>query len=363
MIGCFIQPPITNVLRLKMGHFLSCLDAYLEKGMVNAKLYHLIRTFYDNYQQALAQSSQQEKGQQLFELLIKLIIEQIQYPYQFSIFHRCIRQPFDYYQFGLDFIRPFIDFSHSRIFGLDMLKSIREQLKKGENVILLANHQTEPDPQVISLLLEKIDSKLAVDMIFIAGHRVISDPMAIPMSLGRNLLCIYSKKHMAYPPEEKAKKVLHNQRTLKQMQELLNEGGYCIYVAPSGGRDRPNAAGEVTVAPFDPQSIELFWLLGQQTERSTHFYPLALQTFHLMPPPRQVEKELGEQRIINFTPVYLAFGEEIDMENFPGSEHLDKRAKRNQRAEYIWQQVCQNYRAFPVNLSRSSNGLNSNLGH
>lgn len=324
----------------------SRLDDYLEKGLLNTRLYHLIRSFYDNYQQALAHSSQPERGQQLFELLIKLVIEQMQHPHQFSIFHRSIRQPFDYYQFGLDFIRPFIDFSRSKIFGMDSLKFIQNQLKRNENVILLANHQTEPDPQAISLLLEKIDPKLASEIVFVAGHRVISDPMAIPMSLGRNLLCIYSKKHIAHPPEEKAKKVLHNQRTLKKMQELLNEGGYCIYVAPSGGRDRPNAAGAVDVAPFDPQSVELFWLLGQQAERPTHFYPLALQTFHLMPPPRQVEKELGEKRLINVTPIYLAFGEEIEMENFPGSEHLDKKAKRKQRAEYIWQRVCQNYQSF-----------------
>lgn len=330
-----------------MGHFLSQLDTYLEKKLIPEKLYHVIRNFYDNYQQAIAPLPHSDKNQEHFELLIKLVVEQIRHPHQFSIFHRSIREPFDYYQFGIDFMRPFIDFPRSRILGLDSLKSIQEQLKKKENVILLANHQTEPDPQVISLLLEKIDPQLAADMIFIAGHRVISDPMAIPMSLGRNLLCIYSKKHVAHPPEEKAQKILHNQRTLKQMQDLLNEGGYCIYVAPSGGRDRPNAEGNFSVAPFDSQSVELFWLLAQQSERLTHFYPFALQTYSLMPPPRQVEKELGERRIIHFTPVYLAFGKEIDMENFPGSENMDKRTKRNKRSEYIWQQVCQIYQALP----------------
>lgn len=331
-----------------MSHFPSQLDAYLKEGLINARLYQLIRNFYENYQQVSARLLNPEKREQAFALLIELIIEQARHPHQFSIFHRCIREPFDYYQFGIDFIRPFIDFNRSKIFGLDVIRSIQNQLKKGENVILLANHQTEPDPQVISLLLEKEDPKLAVDMVFVAGHRVISDPMAIPMSLGRNLLCIYSKKHMIYPPEEKAEKILHNQRTLKQMQELLNEGGYCIYVAPSGGRDRPDNVGNIHVTPYDPQSIELFWLLAQQAERFTHFYPLALQTYHLMPPPLQVEQELGEKRIINFTPVYLAFGEEIDMENFPGSEKLDKKAKRNKRAEYIWQKVCQMVEFFPI---------------
>ncbi len=333
-----------------MSEFTSKLNQYLEKGLINAKLKTLIQEFYKSYCQAIIHSSScQKKSHESFEKLIELIIEQVQHPYHFSIFHRSVRQPFDYYQFGLDFIRPFIDFENSQIFGLNSLKKIQQQLKKGENVILLANHQTEPDPQIISLLLEKIDPKLASDMVFVAGHRVISDPMAIPMSLGRNLLCIYSKKHMSHPPEEKAEKVLHNQRTLKKMQDLLNEGGYCIYVAPSGGRDRPNTSGQFDVAPFDTQSIEFFWLMGQQAEHPTHFYPLALKTYHLMPPPHHVEKELGERRIIHVSPVYLAFGEEIEMENFPGSENLDKREKRAKRAEYIWNKVHQDYQSFPEN--------------
>jgi glycerol-3-phosphate O-acyltransferase len=330
-----------------MNPFLSLLDSYLEKGIINTKLYLLIQDFYENHRKASACLPNSKQVGQSFEQLVKLIIEQVQHPYSFPVFHRRIRQPFDYYQFGLDFIRPFIDFDRSQVLGLNSLQAIQAQLQKGENVILLANHQTEPDPQIISLLLEKIDPKLAEEMIFVAGHRVISDPMAIPLSLGRNLLCIYSKKYISHPPEEKTQKILHNQRTLKQMQELLNQGSCCIYVAPSGGRDRPNTMGEATVASFDSQSIELFWLLGQQAQHPTHFYPLALKTYHLMPPPNQVEKELGERRLIHFTPVYIAFGKEFEMENFSDSEKLDKKGKRDKRAEMIWQKVCQSYQSFP----------------
>jgi glycerol-3-phosphate O-acyltransferase len=337
-----------------MSNVTSKLEIYEQKGLINAKLKTLMKEFYDNYQQACDYSSCSEKKQAIFEHFIELVVDKIQHPYAFSIFHQSIRQPFDYYQFGLDFIRPFVDFSRSKIFGMESLKSIQDQLDKGENVILFANHQTEPDPQIISLLLETTYPKLGSEIIFVAGHRVISDPLAIPLSLGCNLLCIYSKKHMSYPPEEKAQKVLHNQRTIQRMKELLNAGGCCIYVAPSGGRDRANALGKVDVAPFDPQSIELFWLMGQQAERPTHFYPLSLKTYHLMPPPRQVEKELGERRVIHMTPVYLAFGEEIDRDHFSVSENLDKRTKRNKRAEYIWKKVCQNYQSFPENSSIDS---------
>ena len=55
-------------------------------------------------------------------------------------------------------------------------------------------------------MLEKEHPRLAEEMIFVAGHRVISDPLAVPLSIGRNLICIYSKKHIENPPEVKAAK-------------------------------------------------------------------------------------------------------------------------------------------------------------
>ncbi len=310
------------------------------------KLVRLIKEFQKNYLDAISSLPDKEKRLKDLEVLIQLIFDQIRHPHSFEIFHKAIRKPFDYYQFGNDFIRPFIDFCHSKILGEENLQRIEHQIKEKENVILLANHQTEPDPQVISLLLENKHPHLASEMVFVAGHRVITDPMAIPMSLGRNLLCIYSKKHISYPPEKKEEKILHNQRTLKQMQELLNQGGYCIYVAPSGGRDRTDGLGNIQLEPFDPQSIELFWLLGNHAEKLTHFYPLALKTYDLMPPPRLVEKELGEQRSIHFTSVFLSFGDEIDMVHFPGSEEYDKKTFRKKRAEWIWHEVCRQYRSF-----------------
>lgn len=335
-----------------MNDVIAITDRQFRQGLINQKMKNLILEFYASYCDALSECSDPNKESR-FTKLLELVFDTIKHPSSFQIFHQSIRQPFDYYQFGLEFMRPFVDFTQSKIFGLESLHKIESQLKKGENVVLLANHQIEPDPQIISLLLEKTHPKLASEMVFVAGHRVITDPMAIPMSLGRNLLCIYSKKHIAYPPEERAKKVQHNQRTLKTMQELLNQGGYCIYVAPSGGRDRQNAHGEVDVASFDAQSIELFWLMGQQATCPTHFYPLALQTFHIMPPPSHVEKEVGEKRVIHRSPAFLAFSDEVAMEHFPGSEHCDKRTKRTKRAEYIWELVRQAYHAFPAVLRNS----------
>jgi glycerol-3-phosphate O-acyltransferase len=304
----------------------------------------ILHQFYFSYKQAIESNGLSIK--KLDPLLIQFldfVEDQLKHPFQFEPFHQCIRKPVDYYQFGLEFIKPLVMLNESKVVNLEVVDEIQKHLLNGENVILLANHQTEPDPQAISILLEKNHPKLAEEMIFVAGHRVTSDPLCIPFSMGRNLLCIYSKKYIQTPPEKTIEKQQHNQRTMMRMKELLSEGGKCIYVAPSGGRDRLNDQGVIDVAKFDPQSIEMFLLMAKQSGKPTHFYPLSLSTYHLLPPPESVDKELGEKRHATCTPIHLCFNEEIDMDHFPGHVGLDKRQKRQVRADYIWNIVKNDY--------------------
>ena len=50
------------------------------------------------------------------------------------------------------------------------------------------------------------------DTIFVAGDRVQTDAIAVPFSMGRDLLCIYSKRHMNNPPELASKKKTRDAR-------------------------------------------------------------------------------------------------------------------------------------------------------
>jgi len=321
-------------------NFAGKLDQAHKQGKLPLKLQAILSKFYVSYAKAVTQNGQPlEKFEPVLSTFLDQVLKYLETPHAFDSFHESLRTPVDNYNLALDILRPLIIFEKSKVLGLENLAKIEAQLAQGDNVIFLANHQTEPDPQAISLLLEKTHSQFAEKMIFVAGHRVISDPLSIPFSLGRNLLCIYSKKHIEYPPEQKEFKQQHNQRTMKRMAQLLSEGGKCIYVAPSGGRDRPNAEGVLEVAKFDPQSIEMFWLISQQADHPTHFYPLALATYSLLPPPNSTEEELGEKRQTQSTPIHMAFGAEIDMQHFPGSDVKDKRQKRKNRAEYIWELV------------------------
>lgn len=303
----------------------------------------ILLSFFDCYQKAVAPFFIETLPQLL--LFLDLLEIQFDSPYTFEPYHKKIRHPIDYYQFGLDLVRPLVDLSLSTIKGMQHLKWISETLKKNENVILLANHQTETDPQAIAILLEKQYPDIAEKIIYVAGERVVTDPLAIPFSMGCDLLCIYSKRHIDSPLELKAEKMLHNKNTMERMSSLLVEGGKIIYVAPSGGRDRKDPQGKVQVAPFDPNSLEMFSLMAKKARTKTHFVPLALATYDLLPPPEIVQKELGEIRLAKRTPIHLYFGAPFDMDSFL-SDSSDKMARRKNRANAMDAIIQQMYKTI-----------------
>ncbi len=324
--------------------FLEQVKACSHEPWAPKQLPSTLEEFYLGYKNTLATHGIDiKKYESMFVTFLQLLKKQFESPFSFQPYHRALRAPFDYFSFGINFVKPLIDMSHSSVRGIENLDEIIEHLRQGHNVILLSNHQTEADPQAISVLLERTHLSYIEDLIFVAGERVITDPLAIPFSMGCNLLCIYSKRYIDHPPEQKMKKQLHNKRTMELMSELLCEGGKSIYVAPSGGRDRANANGVVEVAAFDPQSIEMFYLMAKKSDKPTYFYTLSLATYDLLPPPETIKIELGEQRIAKRGGIHLYFGAKIDMECFPGSDITDKHARRKARSDYIWNQVNRNY--------------------
>ena len=76
---------------------------------------------------------------------------------------------------------------------------------------------------VWALLLERTHPKLATDVIYVAGDRVVTDPLCKPFSMGRNLFCVHSKKRMDDQPELKADKQRTNRRTIVEMGKALRE--------------------------------------------------------------------------------------------------------------------------------------------
>jgi len=330
-----------------ISDFQKKLNDYIKEGKIPVKLFKSLESFYESYLNISLTPEQKISLDKNFSIFLDLVVEQHQNPYEFESFHKRIRSPFDYHAFGINFLRPLVDKSTSTISNIEYLEEVLSHINKKHNVIFLANHQAEADPQALSLLLEEQFPKLAEEMIFVAGDRVVTDPFAIPFSMGCNLLCIYSKRYIDKPPEKKHQKQLHNKRAMQLMSALLSEGGHCIYVAPSGGRDRRNKTGEIEIAPFDPKSIEMFYLMSKKAKHPTHFYPMTLGTYEMMPPPETIQVEIGEKRLTKRVGIHISIGSEIDMEKFPGHENTNKSVRRKCRADYIWDLVNQEYQKFP----------------
>lgn len=242
---------------------------------------------------------------------MQLVQSHLQHPFVFAPRHYAIRQPHDLQRLGVEFFRPLVDLGKSCLQG--PWDEIREKLAQGNNVILLANHQTEADPALIHLLLEANYADLAERMAFVAGERVIKDPVAVPLSMGRDLICVHSRRYIDHDPKLRAEKLLHNQRAIALLRADLKAGGFLLYVAPSGGRDRPNHQGIPKVAEFDPDVVELMRLLGQRGQ-PTHHYPLALATYCIFPPPDDIQHDLGEIRRTQGGALGVSLGDQVQWE-------------------------------------------------
>lgn len=283
-----------------------------------------------------------------FSDFVDLVKKHLVQPHPFGIYHQKIVEPYDYYQFSLSFFRCFIDLPRSTLLGLEHVKEIDGLLERGENIILLSNHQIEPDPIVISILLEPHFPNVVQRLLCVSGERVTADPLTVPFSLGCNLLRIYSKKYIHHPPEKRGEKQRHNQKTMQKMVELLNMGGHIIYVAPSGGRDRPDAEGKIEVALCDSQSIAMLQLMSRSTRRPTHFYTLALFTYPLLPPPQVTKFEIGERRLVQNSAVHLAFGPQIDLAYHKMTSGNSLQEKRKLVAERVWRSIKEGYNQLPM---------------
>ena len=316
---------------------------------IPSKYWEIMAQFLDTYECILQKKHLNLSFyRSLFTRYATCTLKQLSSPFTFSSYHRGIRQPFNYYQMGLDLFHPLINFEQSTFSGKENLSSMQALLAQGENVLLFANHQTEADPQAICLLLGKEFSTFAQEMIFVAGERVVTDALAVPLSLGLNLFCVYSKKYFHIYPHRKTEMLSHNKQTMLQMSQQLDKGGKCIIIFPSGGRDRPDQNNVVNVAAFDPKSVELLYLIGKKSKVPTHYFPLALSTHNLLPPPEEIQTNLGENRPTNEAPIHLYFGKEISMERFPHFDITEKKKKKDLRAYYIWNLVCDMYHSFPT---------------
>ncbi|XVF52300.1 hypothetical protein PTKIN_Ptkin05aG0007800 [Pterospermum kingtungense] len=271
---------------------LSGIRKEVEAGRLPPNVAAGMEELYQNYRNAVFQSGDPAAvGIVLSNMAVAFdrMLLDVEDPFVFEPYHKALREPFDYYMFGQNYVRPLIDFRTSYVGNFPLFYEIEEKLKQGDNVVLISNHQSEADPGIIALLLEKTNPHIAENLIYVAGDRVITDPICKPFSMGRNLICVYSKKHMYDVPELAEMKRKANTRSLKEMALLLRGGSKLVWIAPSGGRDRPDPLTEECYpAPFDSSAVDNMRRLVEYSGAPGHIYPLSLLCYDIMPPPPQV---------------------------------------------------------------------------
>ncbi|KDP30701.1 hypothetical protein JCGZ_16136 [Jatropha curcas] len=317
-----------------------------EAGRLPSNVAAGMEELYQNYRNAVIQSGTPNAEEIILSnmaVALDRISLDVEDPFVFSHYHRALREPFDYYNFGQNYIRPLVDFRNSYVGNISLFHEVEEKLQQGHNIVLMSNHQTEADPAIIALLLEKTKPYIAENLIYIAGDRVITDPLCKPFSMGRNLICVYSKKHMNDVPELTEMKKRANIRSLKEMAILLRGGSRIVWIAPSGGRDRPDhLTGEWYPAPFDASSVDNMRRLAEHSGAPGHIYPLALLCHDIMPPPLQVQKEIGEKRVISFHGVGLSIAPGISFSEIAGSCENPEEAK-NIYSQLLYDSVTAQY--------------------
>ncbi|KIY97363.1 hypothetical protein MNEG_10600 [Monoraphidium neglectum] len=330
--------------------FFGILDQLVAAGKAPERVVASFKDFYENYSTAIASSGNpgcdEAFATRVQATIADVVFAQFVSPYTFPSFHTRILEPYDYYNFGQRYVGSLVNFSSSVVGNAERLDEIEAQLAAGHNVVLLANHQTEADPGVFAHMTEATHPRLAQEVIYVAGDRVVTDALCKPFSMGRNLFCVHSKKHLDDIPELKAAKQETNRRTLVAMARAFNEGGKLVWIAPSGGRDRPNAEGVWRPDAFDPSAVELMRNLLARAKQPGHLYPMAMWSWKLMPPPPTIDKALGERRLTNYTGVGISVAPELDVDAVTAAADGDKEAAQRLLADAALEAVREQYAAL-----------------
>merc|ERR1711907_43905 len=97
-----------------------------------------------------------------------LVEDQLDEPFVFAPYHEAWTEengaPIDHLKMDTAFMEPMLDPNDSVLLGSERVKDIEALLAKGDNVVLLSNHQTEADPSCWSFALHENHERLERDM-------------------------------------------------------------------------------------------------------------------------------------------------------------------------------------------------------
>lgn len=82
--------------------------------------------------------------------------------------------------------------------------------------------------------------------------------------------------------------------------------------------------------------------MSTSAKKPTHIFPMAMWTYAMMPPPKVVEKAVGEKRINNYTGTGISIGAELDAAGIAAGI-ADPEAQVEALAKEAHRRVCEEY--------------------
>lgn len=110
-------------------------------------------------------------------------------------------------------------------------------------------------------------------------------------------------------------------------------------------------------APFDVSSADNIRRLSDHSRVQGHIYPLALLCYNIMPPPPEVEKEIGERRMISYHGLGLSVSQEINFSEVASGIDSPEEAKLI-FSQALYDSVCEQYNVLESAV-HGNQGLNA----
>ncbi|KAJ8505395.1 hypothetical protein OPV22_006281 [Ensete ventricosum] len=111
---------------------LFCIRREVEAGKLSSEIATRLEELYYNYHNAVMQSGDPSAKEIILSnmaVAFDRVLLDVEDPFSFSPCHKAIREPFDYYMFGQNYLRPLIDFrcfkSHFAYLLLNLLFHMR----------------------------------------------------------------------------------------------------------------------------------------------------------------------------------------------------------------------------------------------
>ncbi|KAI7989540.1 hypothetical protein LOK49_LG13G01872 [Camellia lanceoleosa] len=96
------------------------------------------------------------------------------------------------------------------------------------------------------------------------------------------------------------------------------------------------------IAPFDATSVDNMRRLTEHAGVPGHIYPLAILCYDIMPPPPQVEKDIGERRDISFHGVGISVAPPVCFQDIAAS-HGDSEEAKMAYTQALYDSVVDQY--------------------